>query len=265
MFSIRPAGEPRSGSTPPRPEVAPDGTGEGSREEGDLSSVLRAASGGDEGAWRVVVDRYARRVYAMARSRVRSAELAEEVTQSVFVTVAATLGKGAGADGDTRGGYQEQGKFESWLFRVVMNRVRDEARRSARQAVPTDPERLADATGASRNGSGPAGGLDGAMVGALRGAIDQLPDADREVIELRHHGQMSFKAMADLLNEPLGTLLARHHRALKKLHSVLTGDMRIEMGEWWAGERPNGKADGKGQGKADEQALGSKGGRRHEP
>ena len=43
----------------------------------------------------------------------------------------------------------------------------------------------------------------------------RLHDADREVIELRHHGGLSFKQIAELLDEPLGTLLARHHRALR--------------------------------------------------
>ncbi|MBL8998957.1 MAG: RNA polymerase subunit sigma, partial [Gemmatimonadetes bacterium] len=37
----------------------------------DLSRELEAAAGGDEAAWRLIVDRYARRVFALARSRVR--------------------------------------------------------------------------------------------------------------------------------------------------------------------------------------------------
>jgi RNA polymerase sigma-70 factor (ECF subfamily) len=51
----------------------------------------------------------------------------------------------------------------------------------------------------------------------------RLPDADREVVELRHHAGLTFAQMADMLSEPLGTLLARHHRALKKLKSILAG------------------------------------------
>jgi RNA polymerase sigma-70 factor (ECF subfamily) len=49
----------------------------------------------------------------------------------------------------------------------------------------------------------------------------ELNEEDREVIELRHHGGMSFKEMAEMLGEPMGTLLARHHRALHKLRRVL--------------------------------------------
>lgn len=185
--------------------VPADGLGEGG---GELAAILSAAARGDESAWRSIVARYARRVFALARSRVGSPELAEEVTQSVFVTVAQKLGSG---------GYTEQGRFESWLFRVTMNRVRDETRRRARQAAPTDPGLLPLSAGKR---PGPA---DAEALAALRGAIARLSDQDRDVIELRHHGQMSFKDMAELLGEPLGTLLARHHRALRKLEAMLAG------------------------------------------
>jgi RNA polymerase sigma-70 factor (ECF subfamily) len=51
--------------------------------------------------------------------------------------------------------------------------------------------------------------------------MQQLPEADRLVIDLRHQGGMGFQQMADLLHEPLGTLLARHHRALRKLKALI--------------------------------------------
>jgi RNA polymerase sigma-70 factor (ECF subfamily) len=213
----------------------------------DLAALLKAAAAGDERAWRAIIDLYARRVYALARSRMggrggRSAgtrgasgsgssnhshskiggwsqgnDIAEEVTQSVFVTVAAKL---------TKGEYTEQGRFEPWLFRVAMNRIRDEVRRLRRHAEPTDPEVFrsmpsaeADPAGTSEE-AGAADSLD-----RLRGAISQLSDSDREIIELRHHAGMSFKQMADLLSEPLGTLLARHHRALRKLKELMTSPL----------------------------------------
>jgi RNA polymerase sigma-70 factor (ECF subfamily) len=61
-----------------------------------------------------------------------------------------------------------------------------------------------------------------------------LSESDREVVELRHHAGMSFKSMAELLEEPIGTLLARHHRALKKLKDLMSGPghagPRLEQG-----------------------------------
>lgn len=133
--------------------------------------------------------------------------MAEEITQSVFATIASTLGAG---------GYAEQGKFEPWLFRITMNRVRDEARRAKRAGISLD------GTGAPILAA-PAehGGPGASVLAKLRQGLGELTDADREVIELRHHAELSFKEMTEILHEPLGTLLARHHRALRKLRDFL--------------------------------------------
>ncbi len=178
-----------------------------------LADILAAASRGDGPAWRELIDRYSPRVFALARSRCRSADAAEEVTQSVFATVAAKLG----GSNPSKGSYVEMGRFEPWLFRIAMNRIRDEARRRERQAPATDPAAFAslpDARGAAHTATE-------ADLSSLRVAVDRLPDADREVIDLRHHGGLSFRQIADLLDEPIGTLLARHHRALRKLRTML--------------------------------------------
>ncbi len=186
------------------PQSGDDGKG------GGVADLLAAAARGDEDAWRGLIGLYGRRVYALAKSRCRRADVAEEVTQSVFATVAAKLG---------RGGYTEQGRFESWLFRVAMNRIRDQVRAQARHAEPTDPEALIGMAPAQEEPRG--SGTDHAALGRLRAAMRELPEADREIVELRHHGAMSFKQMSELLNEPLGTLLARHHRALRKLKQLM--------------------------------------------
>jgi RNA polymerase sigma-70 factor (ECF subfamily) len=172
----------------------------------DIASLLVRAGEGDGHAWRLLLDRYARRVYALARSRLRDPDTAEEITQSVFVTIAENL---------SAGGYTERGRFESWLFRVAANRVRDEARRRKRHAVPTDPGAMPDPP--MRDAPAP----DPDRFTPLRDAVAQLSDADRTVIELRHHAGLGFKEIAECLGEPLGTLLARHHRALKKLRTIL--------------------------------------------
>ncbi len=150
---------------------------------------------------------------------VQGLDIAEEVTQSVFVTVASKLASGE---------YTEQGRFESWLFRVAMNRIRDEVRRSRRQAAPTDPDAL-DASAAPADSGTQVTGEE--ELAALRLAMSRLAEQDREIIELRHHAGMSFRQMAELLAEPLGTLLARHHRALRKLKELISGDSDAAPGQ----------------------------------
>ncbi len=180
-----------------------------------IAALLARASKGDQAAWREIIGLYSRRVFAMAHSHLKDPDLAEEITQSVFVTLAQKL------PGSTSGAYQEQGSFEPWLFRITMNRVRDEARRRKRQAKPTSPEELGQHTPVSTDESPtPNNEIDPEMQ-RLRAALTTLEDADREIIDLRHIGGMSFKQIAAVLDAPLGTVLARHHRALKKLRNTM--------------------------------------------
>jgi RNA polymerase sigma-70 factor (ECF subfamily) len=155
-------------------------------------------------------------VFALARSRLRDHGIAEEVTQSVFVTVSTKLSQGQ---------YAERGKFEPWLFRVAVNRIRDQVRSMQRSATPTSDEVLDARVGAAGPGgsNGDPARVSEAAMTELRRALSMLGEADRQVVELRHHAGMSFAAMAELLEEPLGTLLARHHRALKKLRDLMGG------------------------------------------
>ena len=176
-----------------------------------LADLVQRAAKRDETAWKDLIDLYSRRVFAMAKSRCADPVVAEEITQSVFATIATKLSSGQ---------YAEQGRFEAWLFRVTMNRIRDEARRVKRHAQPTDPVELGVVEGRSQT----APPADETALARLREAMAALSDVDREVIELRHHGGMSFKQMARMLEEPVGTLLARHHRALRKLRQIIESD-----------------------------------------
>lgn len=188
----------REPTTPPGPEPA----------TAEASALVARARAGDESAWADLVARYARRVYALARSRSLGPDLAEEVTQSVFVTVAEQFDAGA---------YREAGRFEPWLFRIAMNRLRDAVRAERRRARALD-----GAARSLRDGPHPPPDADERQ--RLRRALSDLPEKDREVVTLRHHAGLEFKRIADLLGEPIGTVLARHHRALNKLRDMLEED-----------------------------------------
>lgn len=188
----------------PRAEEAP---GDGN-EPALHASVLAAAAAGDDRAWHTIVRAYGRRVFALVRSRLKRPDLAEEITQSVLATVATKM---------TTGDYAEQGRFEAWLFRIAVNRIRDEVRRQRRHGHVGDSEMLGDAPARPTASAG----LPARQMELLRAQMAMLGEADREVIELRHHAGLTFAQIAELLDEPLGTLLARHHRALRKLRSML--------------------------------------------
>jgi RNA polymerase sigma-70 factor (ECF subfamily) len=198
--------------TPPPPPPQPDPPPQPGRDREKLQATLKLAAAGEESAWRELVDTYASRVYGLIRAQCSNTDLAEEITQSTFCTVVAKIAS-----------YTELGKFEQWLFRIAMNRLRDEMRRRKRQARPVEDDSLAGMAGPSREGRDESPMSDPAEFRALRDAVAQLSDADQQIIHLRHYGGLSFKQIAEILDQPLGTVLARQHRALKKLNELLGG------------------------------------------
>lgn len=172
---------------------------------------LRRAADGDEEAWRHLIEAYAGRVFALVKSQCHDAELAEEITQSTFCTIVSKLAS-----------YTELGRFEPWLFRIAMNRLRDEMRRRVRHARPVESDTLAALAGGGDVSVPP----DREDLGALTRALQQLSEADNRVVTLRHLAGMSFRQIADLLEEPLGTVLARQHRALRKLRDLIEAERR---------------------------------------
>lgn len=173
-----------------------------------LEHLVRRAVAGDGGAWRELVEVFAPRVYALLLARCRDPELAEEITQAVFVTVAEKLA-----------GYRDLGRFRSWVFQIAMNRLRDEVRRRGRHAKAAGGAEDLELLG----GAAPLGYQDASpeALMALSAALATLNEAERQVVHLRHMGGMSYQAIADLHGEPVGTLLARHHRAMAKLRQAL--------------------------------------------
>ncbi|MEX0774146.1 MAG: RNA polymerase sigma factor [Phycisphaeraceae bacterium] len=196
----------------------------------DLDGILTRAAQGDAGAWRELVEIYSRRVYGLLVRQCGDRDLAEEITQATFVKVVGHIGK-----------YREEGKFEPWLFRIAMNKLRDEMRRRKRQAQSVDMS-----AGRSDEGGvwaameskvtgvrGPSGGSETAggdpvenaslaeQIQQLQDAIAQLSAADQEILHLRHTAGMGFAEIATTLNQPLGTVLARGHRALAKLRKMM--------------------------------------------
>ena len=55
----------------------------------------------------------------------------------------------------------------------------------------------------------------------LQAALERLDETTRQMILLRHFGQLSFNEIAELSDAPLGTVLARVHRGLKSLRQMM--------------------------------------------
>ena len=101
--------------TPPHTPT-PDDSPQPASERATLQAMLKRAACGDELAWKQLIDAYSTRVYGLIRAQCGNSDLAEEITQSTFCTIVVKIA-----------GYTELGKFEQWLFRIAMNRLRHNA------------------------------------------------------------------------------------------------------------------------------------------
>ncbi len=150
-----------------------------------------------------------------------ASDIADDLLQETFVRLVRTI--------DT---YQHDGRFAAWLYRIAANLARDHLRRTRRRGVPVTLDRVG-ADGDLAIGLEPvddrAERPDETLSGhedrrRLTAALDQLSEMDREILLLRHYSELPFGEIASLLGIPLGTALARAHRALARLKGELEKD-----------------------------------------
>ncbi len=148
---------------------------------------------------------YAPRVYGLLVRMVGRRDVAEDLLQETMLRALGAAER-----------YNDQGKFRGWLFRIAANQARDWIRRRGRAPLaeadappPTDPVRPDEAA------------LRRERARCVEEALARLAEPDREVLLMRYYGEMTFKEIAEAKGEPLGTVLARAHRALKKLGALM--------------------------------------------
>lgn len=179
-----------------------------------LDQLLQRAQTHDPDALNRLVELYSRRVFGLLYRLTGSRDVAEDLMQETFLRVVRTIDR-----------YEHAGKFEAWLFRIAANLARDRARQIGRRGATSSlDEGAADLlpAGNDRRSDGPAGAVIRTEAGErLTAALRRLSDAEREIIMLRHFSELSFRDIADILGVPLGTALARAHRALNRLRAEM--------------------------------------------
>ncbi len=182
-----------------------------------LQELVARAGNRDADAFDALIDAYGPRLYGYFYRLVGSREESEDLLQELFLRVVRTIDR-----------YEHQDQFDAWLFRIATNLVRDRIRRLRRRPVGVSlaesDEWQLDATDA-RTGSRVSSPVEDVerdeTVDRLGVALEALSDSDREIVMLRHFSQMTFQQIANVLGSPLGTVLARGHRALAKLRTIM--------------------------------------------
>jgi len=189
----------------------------------ELADVIARAQRREPAAFDALINAYSARLYGYFYRLTGSRHDAEDLLQEVFIRLVRMIQR-----------YQHDGRFEGWLFRIATNLVRDRVRRSKTGRLAADPagtrggRNEAESMGDQPDPAAerPSASLERAEnIDRLQQAIGELPEAEREVILLRHFAQLSFREIAEQMGTPLGTALARAHRGLAKLRELM-GDVQ---------------------------------------
>lgn len=176
---------------------------------------------GSSDAFEELVYRYKNSLYQYIMTMVQDEGAAGDLFQEVFISLFKHADK-----------YEPRGKFKSWLFLTARNKVlnffRDKEKLSSLDQTDDEGNAFLHDTLADGKPSLLEDLAGRETEEQIRQASLQLPVRQREMIYLRQY--MSFKEIAQMLDRPLGTVLADCHRAIKKMQRILA-DNRTAAGE----------------------------------
>ncbi len=179
----------------------------------DDRALVVAIGQGDQAAMAEAVRRHRETVVAFARRLVGDASRAEEIAQDVFLRL---WERAASFDA-------KRGSLRTFLLAITHGRAVDVARSDAAR-------RAREHRDASRRPA--ADGVDSqvearSVAGAVRLALSRLPDAERRAVQLAYFGGHSYRAVAQMLGEPEGTIKSRIRAGLARLRVELAAqDLR---------------------------------------
>lgn len=172
----------------------------------ELPAIIARAQAGDESAFGELYARYARYILRYMYVRTREPELAQDLTQEVFIRVIKGIG-----------GLQYRGEkmFLGWLYTIAGNVLVGQARR--RQISASSLSDSADIT--DPRGQEAVSSLFERL--SLQHAIAQLTVEQQHVLMLKFFGDMTNQEIAATIGKTEGAVKALQHRAIQTLQQIL--------------------------------------------
>lgn len=178
------------------------------------STLITQFTSGNSQSFSILVDRYQKRVYGFIFSKVKDAELADDVFQDTFVKVIKNLRLGK---------YKDEGRFLSWVMRIAHNIIMDHFRKINR--LPKHESKHEDLDVLDRLVE-QSNSIEDLMIETqihadLSLLIDELPQTQKEVLRMRLFQEMSFKDIGEQTGVSINTALGRMRYAVLNLRKLI--------------------------------------------
>ena len=172
-----------------------------------IDTLIQRCLAGDQAAWEEIVRTHRRKVFNIAYKFTGRHDLAEDLTQDVFVKIFKSLNT-----------FDRRANFQTWLVSVSRNLCIDHYRsvRKEREAIDrdVDPSELAPASPTQS----PYAALEAHdRATLLRRGLAQLAPTLRQAVLLRDLQELSYQEIADRLDLPEGTVKSRINRGRTEL------------------------------------------------
>ena len=168
---------------------------------------------GNEACLEMLINRHKDRIFTTIILIVKDSYIAEDLFQETFIKIIKNLKKGK---------YNEEGKFLPWAIRIARNMAIDYFRKMKRMPTITG----SDGEDVFRKIKLAVDNREEEMIRneketMVRDVISRLPEEQRQVLILRHYGDLSFKEIAAMTGVSINTALGRMRYALNNMRKIM--------------------------------------------
>lgn len=170
----------------------------------NLEQIITGCKAGEVECFSQLVDIYAGRCYGYFYRLTGNREVSDDLLSGLFVKLMEKIGSFKG------------GSFESWLFKIASNIFHDYLRDKQRQKKLLEGKKDELESRAVERKQSSSERFD-----KLQIQLGRLDTDTKELIMLRFYSRASFKEIAEMRSEPIGTTLSKLHRGLKRLRELM--------------------------------------------
>ncbi|HTY37886.1 MAG TPA: sigma-70 family RNA polymerase sigma factor [Bacteroidota bacterium] len=164
---------------------------------------------GEQGAYRILVERYQERIRNLIYSIFHDNQIVDDLSQDVFIKAYEALSQ-----------FRFQSSFYTWLYRIAVNKSRDELRKrkvrrwfSLQTMLDTADKELSSKIVVEQH--------DNELQELLAAGLKTLPEKYRIAIILKDVDGLSYEEIAEIMECEIGTVKSRLSRARAMLRKVL--------------------------------------------
>ncbi|MCK4752429.1 MAG: RNA polymerase sigma factor [Planctomycetes bacterium] len=170
----------------------------------NLAKILSGCKVGESESFSQLIDIYANRLYGYFYRLTGDKNISDDLLSELFVKLVEKIGSFKG------------GVFESWLWKIASNIFYDYLRDKQRQSKLLEKQKSQLELKSTEPRKS-----DGEQLDNLQRQLEKLDADTKELVMLRFYSQLSFKEIAQMRAEPIGTTLSKLHRGIKKLRELM--------------------------------------------